>query len=102
MKILEDELKIIEESNIKFKGENENLKTKINELNNIITQYQGEISEQKQIINQFDLDKNELEFLRLNLEYSHKCRKSFFNNKGYIVGTTEYKSCVLNRGRIND
>ncbi len=102
LKILEDELKIIEESNIKFKSENENLKTKINELNNIITQYQGEISEQKQIINQFDLDKNELEFLRLNLEYSHKCRKSFFNNKGYIVGTTEYKSCVLNRGRIND
>ena len=102
MKILEDELKIIEESNIKFKGENENLKTKINQLNNIITQYQSEISEQKQIINQFDLDKNELEFLRLNLEYSHKCRKSFFNNKGYIVGTTEYKSCVLNRGRIND
>ena len=102
LKILEDELKIIEESNIKFKGENENLKTKINELNNIITQYQGEISEQKQIINQFDLDKNELEFLRLNLEYSHKCRKSFFNNKGYIVGTTEYKSCVLNRGRVND
>ncbi len=102
LKILEDELKIIEESNIKFKGENENLKTKINELNNKITQYQGEISEQKQIINQFDLDKNELEFLRLNLEYSHKCRKSFFNNKGYIVGTIEYKSCVLNRGRIND
>ncbi len=102
LKILEDELKIIEESNIKFKSENENLKTKINQLNNIITQYQSEISEQKQVINQFDLDKNELEFLRLNLEYSHKCRKSFFNNKGYIVGTTEYKSCVLNRGRIND
>ena len=102
LKILEDELKIIEESNIRFKSENENLKTKINQLNNIITQYQSEISEQKQVINQFDLDKNELEFLRLNLEYSHKCRKSFFNNKGYIVGTTEYKSCVLNRGRIND
>ena len=102
LQILEDELKIIEESNSKFKGENENLKTKINELNNIITQYQSEISEQKQVINKFDLDKNELEFLRLNLEYGHKCRKSFFNNKGYIVGTTEYKSCVLNKGRIND
>ena len=102
LKILEDELKIIEESNIKFKDENENLKTKINELNNIITQYQDEISEQKQIINKFDLDKNELEFLRLNLEFSHKCRKSFFNNKGYIVGTTEYKTCVMNKGRINE
>ena len=78
------------------------LKTQINELNNMITKFQGEILDQKQIINQFDLDKNELEFLRLNLDYGHKCRKSFFNNKGYIVGTTEYKSCVLNRGRINE
>ncbi len=102
LKILEDELKIIEQSNIKFKDENENLKTQINELNNMITKFQGEILDQKQIINQFDLDKNELEFLRLNLDYGHKCRKSFFNNKGYIVGTTEYKSCVLNRGRINE
>ena len=102
LKILEDELKIIEESNIKFKDENENLKTEIRELNDLITKFQDEVLNQKQIINQFDLDKNELEFLRLNLEYSHKCRKSFFNNKGYIVGTTEYKECVMNRGRIND
>lgn len=102
LKILEDELKIIEESNIKFKDENENLKTEIRELNDLITKFQDEVLNQKQIINQFDLDKNELEFLRLNLEYSHKCRKSFFNNKGYIVGTTEYKQCVMNRGRIND
>jgi len=102
LKILEDELKIIEQSNIKFKEENENLTTKINELNNEITKYQNEILNQKQIISQFDIDKNELEFLRLNLEFSHKCRKSFFNNKGYIVGTTEYKTCVMNKGRINE
>ena len=102
LKILEDELKIIEQSNIKFKEENENLTTKINELNNEITKFQNEILNQKQIISQFDIDKNELEFLRLNLEFSHKCRKSFFNNKGYIVGTNEYKTCVMNKGRINE
>ncbi len=102
LKILDDELKIIEQSNIKFKEENENLKAQINNLNNTIDQFQSEIANQKKTIDQFDLDKEELQFLRLNLEYGHKCRKSFFNNKGYIVGTTEYKSCVLNRGRIND
>ncbi len=102
LKILEDELKIIEQSNIKFKDENENLKNQVNELNNKITKFQSEILDQKQIINQFNLDKNELEFLRLNLDYGHKCRKSFFNNKGYIIGTAEYKLCVLNRGRINE
>ena len=37
LKILEDELKIIEQSNIKFKDENENLKVTINNLNNEIT-----------------------------------------------------------------
>ena len=43
-----------------------------------------------------------LEFLRFNLEYGHKCRKSFFNNKGFIVGSNEYKNCVLNKGRIDN
>ena len=102
LKILEDELKIIEQSNLKFKEENENLKSKINDLDSQITNYQFEISNQKNRINQFNIDTEELKFLRLNLEYSHKCRKSFFNSKGFVVGTLEYKNCVMNRGRIND
>ena len=102
LRILDDELKIIEQSNTKFKNENESLKVKINELNNTINQFRDEILNQKKTIDQFNLDKEELQFLRLNLEYSHKCRKSFFNNKGFVVGTPEYKNCVLKRGRIND
>ena len=102
LRILEDELKIIEKSNLKFKDENENLKGKINDLNNQINSFKNEIYNQKQTINQFDIDIKELKFLRLNLEYSHKCRKSFLNNKGFIVGTEGYKKCVLNKGRIND
>ena len=101
LKILEDELKIIEQSNIKFKDENENLKSKINDLNNEILGFQLEISNQKQTISKFNLDEQELVFLRLNLEYGHKCRKSFFNSKGFSVGTTGYKKCVLNKGRKN-
>ena len=102
LQILDDELKIIEQSNTKFKNENESLKVEINELNNKINQFRDEILNQKKTIDQFNLDKEELQFLRLNLEYSHKCRKSFFNNKGFVVGTPEYKNCVLKRGRIND
>jgi rod shape-determining protein MreC len=102
LRLLEEELEIIEQSNLKFKDENENLKSQIINLNNQITNFQKEITEQKQVINQFDIDTNELEFLRLNLEYSHKCRKSFFNNKGFIVGTPQYRECVLNKGRKND
>jgi len=102
LKILEDELKIIEDTNLKFKEENEILKSEINNLESEIIDSKNKIFLQKEKINQFDIDKKELNFLRLNLEYGHKCRKSFFNNKGFVVGTSEYKQCVLNKGRINN
>ena len=102
IKILEDEIKIIEDSNLKFKNENENLKAQINQLNNEIVEFRKEVLSQKKEINQFSIDREELDFLRLNLRYGHKCRKSFFNSKGFIVGTAEYKDCVLKRGVVNN
>ena len=54
-------------------------------------------------INQFNIDKEELDFLRLNLEFGHKCRKSnklFQKSSGFEPGSTEYKKCVLNKGII--
>ena len=102
LKILEDEIQIIEETNIKYKEENENLKAEINLLNNRILESSDKIENQNKIINQFNIDNDELKFLRLNLEYGHKCRKSFLKNKGFSVGTPEYKDCVLNKGRLNN
>ncbi len=102
LKIIEDELKIVEETNIKFKEENEILKFNNITLDNKIRDLKKEISSQKQIINQFDIDKEEFNFLKLNLKYGHKCRKSFVNNKGFLVGTTEYRNCVLNKGIKNN
>ena len=101
LKILEDELDIIEESNKKFQKENENLKNEINNLNYKVLNLNNEISSQKKTISQFDLDTEELKFLRFNLTYGHKCRKSFLNNKGFIVGSSGYKKCVLNKGKID-
>ena len=97
LNILEDEIKIIEDSNLKFKQENENLKSEINNLNNEISKIEGQVVSQKNIINQFNIDKLELKFLRLNLIHGHKCRKTFLNSKGYIVGTSDYKNCVLSK-----
>ena len=99
LKILEDELKIIEETNLKFIEENENLITEINKLNSKISLLNNEIFSQKQKINQFNIDTQELEFLKLNLEHGHKCRKSFLNTDGFNVGTEEYRDCVLNGGK---
>ena len=102
IKILQDEIKIIEDSNLKFKEENDNLKSKINELSDEILGFKNEIDAQKNTINQFNIDKSELNFLRLNLEHGHKCRKTFLNSKGFIVGSNEYKECVLSRGINNE
>ena len=101
LKILEDELSIIEESNKKFQKENENLKSQVNNLNYKVLNLNNEISSQKKTISEFNLDTEELEFLKLNLDHGHKCRKSFFNNKGFIVGSAEYKDCVLRGGKID-
>ena len=100
LKILEEEKDIIENSNFKFKEENEILKKEINDLNYEIIEFKNKIFLQKEKINQFNLDNEEIEFLRLNLEYGHKCRKTFLRNKGFNVGTTEYKKCVLSKGGI--
>ena len=102
LEILENEKSIIEETNLKFQEENEILKNENNILNNKILNLNNEISSQKKTINQFNIDKEELKFLKLNLQYGHKCRRSFFNNKGFMVGSNEYKNCVLNKGRINN
>ena len=101
LKILENEIKIIEGTNVKFKTENENLKTDINILNSKISNLENTIFSQKEQIEQFNLDTEEMEFLKMNLYYGHKCRRSFFNTKGFTVGTSDYKNCVLNKGRKN-
>ncbi len=102
LKLLEDELEIIEQSNLKFKDENENLKSQINDLNNRIISFQNENETQKEIIKQYNIDTEELEFLRLNLIYSQKCQSRKLFSSGFKVGTPEYKKCILNKGKIND
>jgi len=101
IKILEDEIKIIEDTKLKFQEENESLKTNINLLNTQISNLENKISSQKNEIEQFNLDTKELEFLKMNLNYGHKCRKSFFNTKGFSVGSQAYRNCVMSKGRKN-
>ena len=102
MKLLEDEKKIIEDSNLKFQAENEDLKFQLNNLRDEISSFKNIISSQKMVINQFDIDKDELKFLRLNLLYSHKCQTQKLFSTGYQVGTPEYKRCILNKGKIDE
>ena len=99
IKILEDEIKIIEETNIKLKDKNEILANEINQKNSDIFILKDKISTQAETIEEYDLDTKEVEFLKMNLYYGHKCSRTFINVKGFTVGTEEYKKCVLRKGR---
>ena len=96
--ILNEEKRILDETNSKFLEENKLLKSQTNELNEKIKLLKNEIDNQKKKITQFSIDQNELEFLRLNLVYSSKCKRTAFK-KGYKVGTPEYKDCILRKGK---
>ena len=101
--ILDEELKILNETNEKFLEENQILRSQIKEKNNIVLDLQKKIDTQNKIINQNVVDKSELEFLRLNLTYSHKCQTRKLFSSGYKVGTQEYKDCILRKGKkLND
>ena len=101
--LISDELQILQESNTKFLEKNQELNSISNELIEQIETLKVERDYQKKIINQHDLDKQELEFLRLNLIYSSKCQSKKLFSKGYKVGTPEYKECIMQKGKlVND
>ena len=84
----------------KIKIENENLKEQLSNNQIEIINRQQIIEKQNKIIKSHNIDKDELNFLRLNLEYGERCRKKTFSKKGFKVGTPEYKNCVLKKGRL--
>ena len=92
IRILLEEKKIAEEVRKNIEIENSQLKRKIFNLQTKLTKTEEAVEEQKK-------QKENIEFLELNLLYGHKCRKTVFN-KLYKVGTPEYKKCVLQKGKM--
>jgi rod shape-determining protein MreC len=98
IKLLNDKIDILNNSNAKFIEENTELASQNKNLIIQKDKLENIIKKQIKEINQNKLDQDEFEFLKLNLLYSSKCQKSAFK-KGYIVGTPEYKNCILKKGR---
>ncbi|MDC1082341.1 rod shape-determining protein MreC [Candidatus Pelagibacter sp.] len=92
IRILLEEKKIAEEVRKNIEIENSQLKRKIFNLQTKLTKTEEAVEEQKK-------QKENTEFLELNLLYGHKCRKTMFN-KLHKVGTPEYKNCVLQKGKM--
>ena len=82
--------------------ENKELNTLTNDLTKQIEILKSENEFQKSVIQQHNLDQEELEFLRLNLIYSSKCQSKKLFSTGFIVGTEEYKECIMRKGKISD
>ena len=102
LNMLNEENRILIESNNKFLEENQILKSETNELDSQISKLQNKLDLQEKKIKQNVIDQNEFEFLKLNLIYSSKCKRTAFR-KGFKVGTPEYRECILKKGKkLND
>ncbi len=89
LNVLLKEKNIEEEIRTKIQQENEILKKQLSDIQKNILDLEDKFTENK-------IEEEELKFLKLNLKYGHKCRKTFFNDL-YKVGTTEYRNCVLDK-----
>ena len=98
--LLNDQIEIYTNTNVRLLNENKDLEKKINDLNTELSKSLNTISSQKNIIEKNKIDKVELEFLKLNLIYSKKCKKPFSNPKGFKFWTKKYRECVINKGKL--
>ena len=89
LRILLEEKKIAIEVRQNIEEENSQLKNKLFNLQTKLADFEQSTQVQKN-------QEEEMKFLRLNLLYGHKCRKTIFN-KLYKVGTPKYKNCVLQK-----
>ena len=92
LRILLEEKKIAIEVRQNIEVENNLIKNKLFNLQTKLADLERSVQVQKN-------QEEEMKFLRLNLLYGHKCRKTIFN-KLYEVGTPKYKNCVLQKGKI--
>ena len=90
--VLEQQNKIAEEVRKK-------LIKSYDELNRKFLNVQKKLEEQKNEIKKVQIENEDLEFLKLNLLYGHKCRKTFLKTNLYKISSSEYRVCVLNKGR---
>ena len=99
---LKEQKKISEEIRIKLEDQNISLNEQLIKLRKENIELNNLISKANILISQEPLREKNLKFLELNLLYGHKCSKNNFKNilkKKYKVGTSEYRACVLNKGK---
>ena len=104
LRILIEQKKIADEIRIKIQKENNflrneriGLKKESDFLRNESDRLKNEILITKKNNEKNKIQDEEIEFLKKNLLYGHRCRKNLINNL-YKVSTPEYRKCVLKKG----
>ena len=104
LRILIEQKKIADEIRIKIQKENNflrnehiRLKKESDFLRNESDRLKNEILITKKNNQKNKIQDEEIEFLKKNLLYGHRCRKNLINNL-YKVNTPEYRKCVLKKG----
>ena len=92
------EKEINDQIRVQIEEENVNLKNQLSEVQKRLFKTEKTVNTQKKIIESHEIDKDEFEFLKLNLEFGPKCAKKSLLLKGHKVGSPEYRKCVLRRG----
>ena len=82
---------------IRSKLEEKNTKLKIKLVNT-----QKQLEDQKKKSEKIQIEKENIKFLKLNLLYGHKCRRTLLRAKLFKVGSPEYRACVLNKEIADD
>jgi len=99
---LKKQKEISKEIRKKLEDQNSSLNEQLIELRKENTELNKLISKANIINPQEKMKEKDVKFLELNLLYGNKCSKDNFKNilkKKYKVGTTEYRACVLNKGK---
>jgi len=86
---IQKENNFLRNERIRLKQESDFLRIESTRLKNIILIAKKNNKKNK-------IQDEEIEFLKKNLFYGHKCRKNMVNNL-YKVGTPEYRKCVLKK-----
>ncbi|AFS47767.1 rod shape-determining protein MreC [alpha proteobacterium HIMB5] len=103
LEALVQEKEINDQIRSQIEAENLKLKDQLSQIQKKLFQSEKKINEQSKVINSHKIDKEEYNFLKLNLEFGPKCAKKTIISKGFKVGSPEYRKCVLRRGiKTND
>jgi len=97
---LQADIKIFQKQNIISEEIRNKLEEENARLNKKLINTQKQVEEINKKEKKVKIENEEIKFLKLNLLYGHKCRRTFLKTKLYKINSPGYRVCVLNKGII--